>query len=124
MTNRSSLYTLVLIALVSWGGLLLFTHQVSPLASPILPAFIAFFLILTIALTSTVAPIAYMINRIFFSAHIQQAAIRNALRRGALFALIVVLNLMLRVLSSWNVFTAILIALAVIVVEVMVVARK
>jgi hypothetical protein len=124
MTNRSSLYTLVLIALVSWGGLLFFTHQVSPLVSPALPAFIAFFLILTIALTSTVAPIAYMIDRIFFSVHSHQVPIRNALRRGALFALIIVLNLMLRTLNSWNVFTAILIALAVIVVEVMVVARK
>lgn len=124
MSNRSSLYTLVLIALVAWGGLLLFTHQVSPFASPVLPAFIAFFLILTIALTSTIAPIAYMIDRVFFSAHVQQVTIRNALRRGALFALIVVFNLMLRALSSWNVFTALLIALAVIVVEVMVVARK
>jgi hypothetical protein len=118
MSNRSSLSTLLLIALVSWGGLLVFTRVVSPST---FPALIAFFLILTVALTSTVAPIAYMISQLFSST---QATVRSAIRRGGLFALIVVLNLMLRALSSWNVSTAILIVLAVIVIEVIALAHK
>jgi hypothetical protein len=121
MSNRLSLFTLVLIALASWGGLLLFTHQIPPLTLPVL---IVFFLILAIALTSLVSPIAYMIALLFFSPHTHQASIRSAIRRGALLALIVVLNLTLRTLNSWNVFTTILIALAVIVVEVMVLSRQ
>lgn len=118
MSNRSSFSTLMLIALLSWGGLLWFTYAVPP--SPF-PAFVVFFLILAVALTSTSAPIAYMIDRFFSST---QPTVRSAIRRGALCALIVVVNLMLRALSSWNAFTAILIVIAVIVVEVIVLARK
>ena len=118
MSKRSCLSILVLIALLSWCGLLWFAHAVPP--GP-LPAIAIFFLILAIALTSTGAPVAYMINRFFSSA---QPTVRSALRRGALFALIVVINLMLCAMRSWNVFTAILIVIAVIVVEVIVLARK
>ena len=118
MSNRASLSILILIALLSWGGLLMFTYLVPPHTSL---AFIALFLIVAIALTSTVAPIAYMIGRTFSPT---QLTVRSSIRRGALVALIVVLNLMLRVWSSWNVFTAILIVLAVIVVEVIALARK
>ncbi len=118
MSKRLSLSTLIGIALFSWAGLLLFTYRVPPLTSP---AFVAVFVILTVALTSTGAPIAYMIGWLFSPA---QATVRSAIRRGALFALIVLLNLMLRALDSWNVFTAILIVLAVVVVEVIALARK
>jgi hypothetical protein len=118
MSNRSSFSTLTLIALLSWGGLLWFTYAVPP--GPFL-AFVVFFLILAVALTSTGAPIAYMLDRHFSST---QPTVQSAVRRGALFALIVVLNLMLRALSSWNVFTAILIVVAVVVVEVVALARK
>lgn len=118
MSNRSSLSTLLLIALFSWGGLLLFTYLVPPRT---LPAFVPFFLILVVALTSTVAPIAYIVDRRFSST---APTTRRAIRRGALFTLIVVLNLTLLALRSWNVLTAILVAIAVIVVEVIVLARK
>jgi|GraSoiStandDraft_32_1057276.scaffolds.fasta_scaffold76036_2 hypothetical protein len=118
MSNRLSLSTLILIALLSWAGLLWFTYRVPPLASP---AFIALFLILAVALTSTGAPIAYLIGKLLSPT---QSTVRSAIRRGALFALIVVLNLMLRALGSWNVFTAVLIVLAVVVVEVIALAHR
>ena|SRR5436305_13362416 len=121
MSNRSSCTTLILIALFSWGGLVWFTYAVSPQT---FPAFIALFLILAVALTSTTAPIVYMIDLFVSSRRASQPTARSAIRRGALFALIVVLNLTLRALSSWNVVTAILIVLAVIVVEVIALARK
>ena len=118
MSKRSSLSTLTLIALLAWGGLLWFTYIVPP--GPFL-AFVVFFLILAVALTSTGAPVAYLIGWLFPST---QPTVRSAIRQGALCALIVVLNLMLCALNSWNVFTAILIVVAVVVVEVVVLARK
>ena len=118
MSNRSSLSTLVLIALLSWGGLLLFTALVPPST---FPAFLILFVILAVAITSTSSPIAYMVSRLFSST---QPTVRSAIRRGAFCALTLVLNLMLCTLRSWNVFTAILIVLAVIVIEVIVLARK
>jgi hypothetical protein len=74
-----------------------------------------------VALTSSVAPIAYIIDQRFSST---KPTTRSAIRRGALFTLIVLLNLTLLALRSWNVLTAVLIAIAVIVVEVIVLARK
>ena len=118
MSNRSSLSTLLLVALVSWGGLLLFTRVVPP---GTLPAFITFFLILVVALTSTSAPVAYLISWRFSAT---PPTVRSVIRRGALFALIVALNLMLRAWGSWNIFTAILIVLAVIIIEVVTLAHK
>jgi hypothetical protein len=118
MSKRSSLSTLTLIALFSWGGLLWFTYAVPPGS---FPAFVVFFLILAVALTCTATPIAYLTGWILPST---QPTLRSAIRQGTLIALIVVLNLMLCALSSWNVFTAILILVAVVVVEVVVLARK
>ena len=118
MSNRLCFSILILIALLAWCGLFWFTYAVPP--GP-LPAFAVFFLIFAVALTSTIAPIAYMLNRYFSPT---QPTVRSALRRGALCALIVVINLMLCAMSSWNVFTAILIVVAVLVVEVVVLARK
>ena len=108
----------MLIALLSWGGLLLFTYLVPPST---FPTFLVLFVILAVAFTSTSAPIAFMIGRFFSSS---QPTVRSAIRRGAFCTLILVLNLMLCVLNSWNVFTAILIVFAVIVVEVIALARK
>ena len=116
MSTRASLFTLILTALLSWGGLVWFTYAVPPQTF----AFIALFLILTVALISTIAPIAYTISRLISP----QATVRSAIQRGVLFTLIIVLNLTLRALHSWNVVTAVLIVLAVIVVEVMVLTHK
>jgi len=108
----------MLIALISWGGLLVFAYLVPPHT---FLAFIPFFLILAVAITSTVAPIAYIIDRYLPST---QQTVRSAIRRGGLLALITVLNLALLALHSWNMLTAILIVVAVVVLEVIVLARK
>jgi hypothetical protein len=121
MSNRSSVYTLMIIAPVAWGGLLLLTYFVAPNSLVIL---IAFFLILAVALTSTFAPLAYIIGRFLFSSRIYSATIRHALRQGALLSLALILNLILLALHSWNIFTALAICAAAVLLELLSLARK
>jgi hypothetical protein len=121
MSNRSSLLTLLGIAPVAWGGLLLFTRFVAPES---LPARVAFFLMLSVALISIFAPIAYFIGHYLFSSRRYHASMRHAMRQGALLALVVDFNLLLLILRSWNIFTSIIIFAAAVIVELLSLARK
>src|SRR5437588_5485645 len=121
ITNRKAVYILILLAPIAWGGLLLFTRFIPPHT---LLAFIIFFLLLSIALTSTFTPIAYFISLRFISSRLYRATVRHALRQGALLSLCIVLNLILLSLHSWNIFTAIVIFVATVVIEVVSLARK
>ncbi len=121
MSNRAALYILMLLAPIAWVGLLFFTRFVPPLS---ILAFIAFFLLLTVALTSTLTPLAYGIGLRFISSQIYRATVRHALRQGALLSLCIVFNLVLRALHSWNIFTAIVIVAVAVVIEVLSLARK
>ena len=120
MSNRSSLYTLLLIAPLAWGGLLLFTRLVAPSTAL---AFFVFFLILGVALTSVFAPLAYFIGLSFFSAR-YHATIRHAIRQGALLTLVIILNLILRALHSWSIFMAVVTLVAAVIIEILSLARK
>jgi hypothetical protein len=121
MSNRSSLLLLLLIAPLSWGGLLLFSYFVPPAS---FLSFATFFLVLTVALTSTFSPIAYVIGSRVLSLRLYRTTMRYAIRQGALLSLVIVLNLIMRSLQSWNVFTAIVILGAAVVLEVLSLARK
>ncbi len=121
VTNRAALYTLLVLAPLAWGGLLLFTRFVPPHT---LLAFVAFFMLLTVALISTFSPLAYLISLRFLASRLYRATVRHALRQGALFSLCIVLNLILRALHSWSIFTAVVIFVAAIVIEVLSLARK
>jgi len=121
MTNRSSLWILLLIALLTWSALLLFTRYVAPHA---IAALIAFFLILGVALTSTFAPVAYFISHRLLPRRFYRTTVRQSIREGSLLALITILNLFLRALHSWNIFMAIVILVAAIVVEMLCLAKK
>lgn len=121
MTRRASLYTLLLMALVAWGGLLLFTRFVPPQS---LLAFCAFFLLLAIALTGTFSPLAYVMGLRVFSVRRYRTTLRHAIRQGILLSLVIVLNLILRALHSWSIFAAIVIVVAAVVLEVLSLARK
>jgi hypothetical protein len=114
MSNRSAFLTLLLIALVAWIGLLIFTCFIPPDA---FLAFSAFFLILAVAITSTIAPFAYLIAGLLFRRRRHKPSMRSAIRRGLFCSVIVVLNLMLRALNSWNLLTALLIILALLIIE-------
>src|SRR6266568_1243385 len=121
MTNRTALSILMLLALLAWGGLLLFTRYVPPHT---VLAFVAFFMLLSVVLTSTFAPLAYFIGLRFLSSRLYRATMRHALRQGALLSLCVVLNLILRALHSWNIFTALTILGGGVVSEVLSLGRK
>ena len=121
MTNRNALYTLMILAPIGWGGILLFTRFVPPHTTL---AFVAFFVLLGVALTSTFSPVLYFIGLRFLSSRLYRATVRHALRQGALLSLCIILNLILLSLHSWNIFTAIVIFVATVVIEVVSLARK
>jgi hypothetical protein len=121
MSNRAALYLLMFLAPIMWIGLLIFTRFVPPQS---VLAFVAFFVLLDAALTSTFSPLAYFISLGFISSRLYQATVRHALRQGALLSLCIVFNLILRAFHSWNLFMAILIFGAALVIEVLSLARK
>ena len=121
MTARSSLSFLLLLALVAWGALALFTRFVAPNTSL---SFIAFFIILLVALTSTLTPVAYAISRVVLAKRAYRTTMRQSLREGMLLTLVIVLNLLLLALHSWNIFTALASVAAAVVLEVLLLARK
>jgi hypothetical protein len=121
VTRRNALYILIGLAPLAWAGLILFTNYIPPAT---LLTFSAFFLLLGVALTSTFAPLAYLIGLRFLSSRLYRATICHALRQGILLALCVILNLILLALHSWNIVTAIVIFVAAIIIEVVSLARK
>ena len=121
ITNRSAIYILALLALLAWCALLLFTRFVPPAG---IAAFVTVFVLLGVALTSTFSPLAYVIGLRFISSRLYRATMRHSLRQGALLALWVIFNLLLRALNSWSIFTAIVSLGIVVVIEVLALARK
>ncbi|GCE26093.1 hypothetical protein KDA_15770 [Dictyobacter alpinus] len=120
--KRLSWFSIVsLIAPLAWGGLFLFTYFVPPSAPlPIL----AFFLLLTIALLSTFFPLAYSLGQRLLFTRRYRATKRQALRQAILLSFIVLANLILLSLHSWNPLTALIIVIAMVLVEVLFLARK
>jgi len=121
ITNRSAIYILALVALLAWCALLLFTHFVPPTS---IAAYVTFFVLLAVALTSTLSPLAYVIGLRFISSRLYLATMRDSLLQGALLSLWIVFNLLLRALHSWSIFTAIVSLGIVMVIEVLALARK
>lgn len=112
---------LMVFAPLLWVALIVFTYFVPPQA---VQAYIAFFLLLSVALTSTLSPLAYFISLRFVSSRLHRATMRHALRQGVLLSLWIVFNLLLRALHSWNLFIAIVSLGIIIVIEVLSLGRK
>ena len=121
ITGRTALYILALLAPLAWAALLLYARFVPPQG---VLAFAAFFILLDVALTSTFTPLAYVIGLRFISPRLYRTTVRHALRQGALLALLIVFNLLLRALQSWSIFTAIVSLAIAVVIEVLSLARK
>jgi len=121
MNRRTALYTLAILAPLAWVMLVVYTHFVPPRDAP---AFAAFFVLLYVALTSTFAPLAYAIGLRFISSRLYRATLRHSLRQGALLALWIVFNLLLRALHSWSIFTALVSLGILVVVEILSLAQK
>jgi hypothetical protein len=121
MTNRTSLNMLIVLAPLAWAALLIFTHFVPPRA---LLAYVTFFVLLDVALTSTLSPLAYFISLRFVSSRLHRATMRHALREGTLVSLWIVFNLLLLALHSWSLFVAIVSLGIIVVIEVLSLGRK
>jgi hypothetical protein len=121
INGRSALYLLAILAPLAWTALLLFTFFVPPKG---ILAFAIFFILLDIALTCALVPLAYFVGLRFISSRLYRATLRHALRQGALLSLLIVFNLLLRAMSSWSIFTAIVSLAIVAVIEVLALARK
>ena len=121
MTNRTALNMLMLFAPLAWVALLVFTHFVPPQA---VQAYVTFFVLLSVALTSTLSQLAYFISLRFISSRLHRATMRHALRQGALLSLWIVFNLLLRALHSWNLFIAIVSLGIIIVIEILSLGRR
>src|SRR6266566_4644793 len=109
LTNRHALYLLIVLAPIFWRALL---------------AYFTLFILLGLAITSTFTPIAYFISLRFLSSRLARTTVRHALRQGILLSLCIVLNLILLALHSWNIFAAIIIFAAAIVIEIVSLAKK
>lgn len=121
MTERSSLWLWLIISLISWGGLSLFTRFIPPSS---LLAFVFFFAILAVALSTTLTPIVYVLGRRLFAPRLYRSIRGDAIRQGILLTLVIVLNLMLRALHSWNFFTCMVTLVTAVVIEIVGLARK
>lgn len=121
MTIRASLNMLIILALLAWAALLVFTHFIPPQS---VQAYATFFVLLGVALICTLSPLAYFVGRRFSSSRLHRATMHNALREGALVSLWVVFNLLLRALDSWSLFVAIVSIGIIIVIEVLSLGRK
>ena len=121
MTNRTALNMLMVLAPLAWIALLVFTRFVPPQS---VLAYATFFVLLSVALTSTLSPLAYFISLHFISSRLYRATVRHALRQGALLSLWIVFNLLLRALDSWNLFVAIVSLGIILVVELLSLGRK
>ena len=121
MTNRTALKMLMVLAPLAWIALLVFTRFVPPQS---VLAYATFFVLLSVALTSTLSPLAYFISLHFISSRLYRATVRHALRQGALLSLWIVFNLLLRALDSWNLFVAIVSLGIILVVELLSLGRK
>jgi hypothetical protein len=121
MSNRFSFSLLLLAALLSWIGLVLFTRLVPPAS---IEAFLTFFVILMVALISTFTPTIFVLGKRILFKRRYRMSMRLAVRQSVLLTLVVVLNLMLKALRSWNLAMAIVILGAAVVVEILFLARK
>ncbi len=122
MRVRHPMIALVLVALGAWVTLGLFGTFVSPDSAL---ARSAFLLLLFLALTATLTPLARLAGiRLVRTKWYHLHGVRHALRQGALIALAIVANLVLIALGAWFWADVILILLAVVLVEMIAFARK
>ena len=122
MAIRHPVITMAVVALFAWLGLGLFGKLVAP--QDAFPRAL-FLLVLLIALTATFTPIAQLVgSRFIRSKWYALHSFRHALRQGALVALAIVANLTLRALDAWFWADILLIAVAVVLVEIIAIARK
>lgn len=119
--TRTLLIGMPMIALLAWGGLALFTHDVPPTS---ILAFCIVFILLGLALFCTLAPLIHLITRGLLARRIAQPTSSHAVREALLITIFLLFNLGLRVLHSWSLFTAVVSFAMIIVIELFALSGK
>ncbi len=122
MAIRHPVRVLLTVAALTWVGLGIFGKLVQPqgILAPTI-----FLLILFLALVTSLVPLAQVIGaRLTRSKWYQQHSLRHALRQGTLLAAAIILNLVLLLLHAWYWADVILLMLAIILIELIALARK
>jgi hypothetical protein len=118
---RTLFITMPITALLAWSGLLLFARYIAPQS---VPALIAFFVLLGVALLCTLAPLIYLIVRAMLAGRVTRPSLVQATRQSGLISIWIIFNLLLRVLHSWSLFTAIVSFGIIVVIEVLALGHK
>lgn len=116
ISGRALLRTTSIALVLLWGGLLLFTRFVSPQSTP---ARWLFFLLISLALLSTLIPVIYLFRVRFPRRRLASAAACHTLREAILLTTCIVFNLLLRLLQSWSIFTTLISLGIVVVIEIL-----
>lgn len=120
ISRRALLLVISAIALCAWGGLLLFTYFVTISGA----AIFAVFILLGLALFSTCVLLTYLVLWIAFARRGQIPRLRQALREGGLFSAWLLFNLVLSILHSWSLFSAIVSFGIIVIVESLVLGKS
>jgi hypothetical protein len=121
MSTRAFLIVLTIAALLAWGGLLLFTLLVPPQGWL---ALLVVFVLLGLALLCTLTPLIYLVTRAILARRLYRPTLIQVVREAALISAWVIFNLLLRVLYSWSLFTAIISFGIIVVIEILALSWK
>lgn len=122
MALRHPVIILVTVAILAWASLGIFGKLVQPqgILAPTI-----FLLLLFLALVASLAPLAQVIGGHLVRAKwYQQHILRHALRQGTLLAAAIIANLVLLLLRAWLWADLVLIMFAIVLVELICLARK
>ncbi|HEY7127729.1 MAG TPA: hypothetical protein VH540_27620 [Ktedonobacterales bacterium] len=122
MVIRHPLWVFLTVATLAWVSLGIVGKLVQPqgILAPTI-----FLLILFFALTTSLTPLAQVIGaRLVRSKWYQQQSLRHALRQGTLLATAIIVNLVLLLLHAWFWADVVLLVLAIILIELIALARK
>lgn len=121
ISARTPLITMPITALLAWGGLLLFTRYIAPAGAL---DFLIFFVLLGLALLCTLAPLLYLVTRAILARRLYRPTMIQVIREAGLISAWVIFNLLLRVLHSWSMFTAIVSFGIIVVTEILALSWK
>jgi hypothetical protein len=121
MSHRTLLIIMILGALLAWGGLLLFTRFVAPSG---VPSFLGFFSLLGAGLLCIFTPLIYLVARLILAARNSRPTLGQATRQAGLISAWIIFNLLLRLLHSWSIFTAIVSFGIIVVLEFLALGRN
>jgi hypothetical protein len=102
------------VALLAWGGLLLFTRFIAPTG---VPSFLGFFSLLGAGLLCTFTPLIYLVARLILAARSSRPTLGQSTRQAGLISAWIIFNLLLRLQHSWSIFTAIVSFGIIVVIE-------